>query len=354
MSREVKVWRPPPIAMRMVDLDPLPLEPMTGGMPFAPIAGRSTGAVPLVLVADDDGVTREMVRSWLVDSGYGVIAARDGEEALRLAGQHPLDLLLVDVTMPHLDGYDVCRAIQAGDDVSPPVIFLTAHGDTASRVTGLDAGAVDYIVKPFEHDEMMARVRAALRTKAVRDDLAVRTKVVRDELIDQASHDVLTGLLNRRELDSRADEVVALAQRHGRALSCLLLDLDHFKEVNDIHGHAAGDQVLRETGRRLADTCRISDVVARYGGEEFILLLPETPPQAAVVLADKLRSALAKTPFAAGDALISVRASIGVAAFSAMMETPANLIAAADEALYRAKKLGRDRTELHESLSAVV
>jgi two-component system cell cycle response regulator len=255
--------------------------------------------------------------------------------------------------MPHVDGYDVCRAIQARGDVAPPVIFLTAHGETAARVTGLDAGAVDYIVKPFEHDEVMARVRAALRTKVVRDELAVRTKVVRDELIDQASHDVLTGLLNRRELDSRADEVVALAQRHGRALSCLLLDLDHFKDVNDIHGHAAGDQVLRETGRRLADTCRISDVVARYGGEEFILLLPETPPQAAVVLADKLRSALATTPFEAGDTLISIRASIGVAAFTAIMETPANLIAAADEALYRAKKLGRDRTELHESLSAI-
>jgi diguanylate cyclase (GGDEF)-like protein len=332
----------------MVDPDPLPREPMAGNTPLVPIARDGTRALPLVLVADDDGVTRAMVRSWLVDSGYGVIAARDGEEALRFAGEYTVDLLLVDVTMPHLDGYDVCRAIQAGRDVSPPVIFLTAHGDTASRVTGLDAGAVDYIVKPFDHDEMMARVRAALRTKAVRDELAVRAKVVRDELIDQASHDVLTGLLNRRELDSRADEAVALARRHGRALSCLLLDLDHFKEVNDVHGHAAGDQVLRETGRLLADTCRISDVIARYGGEEFILLLPETPPQAAVVLADKLRWALAKTPFKAGDARVSVRASIGVAAFTRVMDTPADLIAAADEALYRAKGLGRDRTELYD------
>ena len=319
-----------------------------------PMARNGAGAAPLVLIADDDGVTRAMVRSWLVDSGYGVVAARDGEEALRLAGQHDLDLLLVDVTMPRVDGYGVCRAIQSAGDTPPPVIFLTAHGDTADRVTGLDAGAVDYIVKPFEHDEVMARVRAALRTKVVRDELAVRTKVVQEELMDQASHDVLTGLLNRRELDSRADEIIALAQRHGRALSCLLLDLDHFKEVNDIHGHAVGDQVLRETGRRLGAACRISDVVARYGGEEFILLLPETPPGAAVVLAEKLRSALAEPPVEAGGALIPIRASIGVAAFTAGMATPANLIAAADEALYRAKRHGRDRTELHQPLSAAV
>jgi len=308
--------------------------------------------LPLVLIVDNDGLTRTMVGSWLVDSGYAVLEACDGEEALRLAGERSPDLLLIDLIMPGLDGYQVCRAIQAEGD-APPVIFMTMLGDTAARVSGLDAGAVDYIVKPFEHDEVMARVRAALRTKVVRDELAVRTKVVRDELIDQASHDSLTGLLNRRELDSRAAEAVALAQRHGHPLCCILLDLDNFKDVNDAHGHAAGDQVLRETGRRLADACRISDVIARYGGEEFILLLPETPPEAAVVLADKLRWALAEAPFEAGDTLISIRASVGVAAFTAVMATPASLLAAADEALYRAKGLGRDRTELYDPPLAI-
>jgi two-component system cell cycle response regulator len=317
----------------MIDVDPLPLAPIADDL----------ATLPLVLIADDDGVTRTMVGSWLAGSGYGVVAARDGEEALRLAGEHILDLMLVDVTMPGLDGYDVCRAIQAGGDASPPLIFLTAHGDTAARVTGLDAGAVDYIVKPLEQEEVMARVRAALRTKAVRDGLA-----------RQAAHDSLTGLLNRRELDARAVGAVALAQRHDRPLSCLLLDLDHFKEVNDAHGHAAGDQVLREAGRRLSAACRISDVVARYGGEEFVFLLPETPAHAAIVLADKLRAALAETPFKAGDALISIRASVGATALTAVMETPASLIAAADAALYRAKKLGRDRTELHNPLAVLV
>jgi two-component system cell cycle response regulator len=290
----------------------------------------------LVLVADDDGVTRAIVSSWLKGAGYAVIAASDGEQALQLArDQHP-DLLLVDVTMPGRDGYEVCRAIQAESAAPPPVIFLTAHTQTNARVAGLDAGAVDYIVKPFANEELVARVRAALRTKAVHDSLA-----------DRAARDGLTGLLNRRELDTRAGQAVALAARHNRPFSCLLLDIDHFKQVNDTHGHAAGDTVLRETSQRIYDASRISDIVGRYGGEEFVVLLPETDSHAAVVTADKLRALLADTPVMVGTTSISIRASIGVAAWSAGMRTPSDLYAAADEALYRAKDLGRDRTELY-------
>ena len=296
---------------------------------------------PLVLVADDDGVTRAIVRSWLLGAGYAVIAAADGEEALELAREHSPDLLLVDVTMPGRDGYEVCRAIQAESPTPPPVIFLTAHSQTDARVAGLDAGAVDYIVKPFANEELVARVRAALRTKAVHDGLA-----------ETAARDGLTGLFNRRELDARAEQAVALAARHGRPLSCLLLDVDHFKQVNDTHGHAAGDTVLREAARRIVSSSRISDVVGRYGGEEFVVLLPETDGGEAVSAADKLRSLLASDPIAVGQASIQIRASIGVAAFSEEMRTPADLFAAADRALYRAKALGRDRTELHDPLAA--
>jgi two-component system cell cycle response regulator len=292
---------------------------------------------PLILVADDDGVTRAIVRSWLIGAGYAVIAAPDGEHALELAREHSPDLLLVDVTMPGLDGYDVCRAIRAESATPPPVIFLTAHSQTHARVAGLDAGAVDYIVKPFANEELVARVRAALRTKAVHDGLA-----------ETAARDGLTGLFNRRELDVRAGQAVALASRHGRPLSCLLLDVDHFKQVNDTYGHAAGDTVLREAARRICDASRISDVVGRYGGEEFVVLLPETDGDEAVLAAGRLRSRLAATPVAAGDISIPVRASIGVAAWNAEMRTPVDLFAAADRALYRAKELGRDRTELYD------
>jgi diguanylate cyclase (GGDEF)-like protein len=289
----------------------------------------------VILVADDDRVTRAMVSSWLRGAGYEVIAAADGEEALQLAGEHGPDLLLVDVTMPGRDGYDVCRAIQAESRTPPPVIFLTAHSQTNARVAGLDAGAVDYIVKPFANEELVARVRAALRTKAVHDGLA-----------ETAARDGLTGVFNRRELDIRAQQAVALAARHSRPFSCLLLDIDHFKKVNDTYGHAAGDTVLREAARRICASSRISDIVGRYGGEEFVVLLPETDGDGAVAAADKLRAQLASAAVVVGETSITIRASVGAAVWGDAMGSAADLYAAADRALYRAKELGRDRTEL--------
>jgi diguanylate cyclase (GGDEF)-like protein len=295
----------------------------------------------VILVADDDRVARAIVSSWLISAGYDVITAVDGEHALQQAREHDPDLMLVDVTMPGRDGYEVCRTIHAESPAPPPVIFLTAHGHTNARVTGLDAGAVDYIVKPFDSDELVARVRAALRTKAVHDGLS-----------ETAARDGLTGLFNRRELDARAQQAVALCRRHGRPLSCLLLDIDHFKRVNDTYGHAAGDAVLREAARRLRDSSRLSDSIGRYGGEEFVVLLPETDGGEAVAAADKLRDVLSATPIVVEGMSIPIRASIGVSAWSTRMSTAADLYAAADKALYRAKELGRDRTELHDPLAA--
>jgi two-component system cell cycle response regulator len=206
-------------------------------------------------------------------------------------------------------------------------------------VNGLDAGAVDYIVKPFDRQELLARVRAALRTKTTRDELAA-----------EAVTDSLTGLLNRSHLAAAADEHVALAARGERPLSCLMIDLDHFKAVNDTYGHAAGDAVLTETGRRFARTVRRSDVLVRYGGEEFVVLLPDTDTIGAVTIAARLRETLAAGPVlfprADGEIVeIPVRASIGVATWRRDLASAA-LIAEADGALYRAKALGRDRVEL--------
>jgi diguanylate cyclase (GGDEF)-like protein len=295
---------------------------------------------PLVLVADDDGVTRAMVTSWLRKSGYRVVAACDGDAALALANEHRPDLLLVDVTMPGLDGYDVCRAVQTASAVPPPVIFLTAHAHTDSRVAGLDAGAVDYVVKPFDMAELIARVRAALRTKAVRDGF-----------VAQATRDGLTGLLNRREMDVQLSGAVSLAQRHARSLACLMLDIDHFKQINDRFGHAAGDEVLRQAAVRITSVCRASDVVGRYGGEEFVLVLPETVASDAVTTGDKLRRVLSEAPISCHGVDVSITASVGIAAWSAQM-TPATIYAAADHALYRAKERGRNRTELFDGFTA--
>lgn len=296
---------------------------------------EDTDRLPLVLVADDDGVTRAMVTAWLSSSGFDVVAAHDGDEALEVATRQQPDLLLVDITMPGPDGYDVCRAIQAASAVPPPVIFLTAHTTMTARVAGLDAGAADYIAKPFKQAELLARVRAALRTKAVRDGFA-----------EKATRDGLTGLLNRGEIDLQTDAAVRLVERHGRPLSCLMADIDHFKRINDRFGHAAGDEVLREAARRIVAACRTSDIVGRYGGEEFLLLLPETSAEDAVTTGDKLRRVLAEHPVELEGLSIPITASVGVAAWDESMG-PSALYRAADRALYRAKQGGRNRTELH-------
>jgi diguanylate cyclase (GGDEF)-like protein len=294
-----------------------------------------------VLIADDDPDILMLLDHVLRKDGYEIVQAADGIEALRLARERAPDLCLLDVSMPGADGYTVCRELQAQGPSAPPVIFLTAHAHTRARVDGLDAGAVDYVVKPFEPAELRARVRAALRTKTTRDALAA-----------EAATDALTGLGNRSQLETTGEELVQLASRSGRPLTCLMIDLDHFKQINDTRGHAAGDAVLVETAARFAAAIRRADLLVRYGGEEFCLVLPETDTLGAITMAARLREALEAAPvwFSAdprdAPVEIPVRASVGIAAWRPGMQSVFDLIAAADQALYRAKALGRDRVEL--------
>jgi diguanylate cyclase (GGDEF)-like protein len=272
-------------------------------------------------------------------AGYDVTAVESGTRVLEVVPQVQPDLVILDVSMPGATGYDVCRQLQAAGPHAPPVIFLTAHGTTSDRVTGLDLGAVDYVVKPFVPAELTARARAALRQKVARDALAA-----------EAATDGLTGLLNRRELDSRATELIALSRRYTRPLACLMIDIDHFKQVNDTYGHAAGDEVLRQVAARIRGVCRASDVAGRYGGEEFVLLLPDTDVNGALAVAEKVRTAVAdgaiSLPTAASAGGIAVRVSVGVAGREATMLDPQALYAAADGALYQAKQMGRNRVSV--------
>jgi diguanylate cyclase (GGDEF)-like protein len=292
--------------------------------------------VSLVLVADDDEDIRSLVALRLRRAGYEVVTAANGEEALALAHEHEPDLLLLDVSMPRLDGYAVCRQVQALGPTAPPVIFLTARTHAAGLLEGFDAGASDYVMKPFRPDELLARVQAVLRTKALRDAYA-----------DDATTDALTGLLNRRGLETRAAEAIAIARRHGRPLGCLIVDLDHFKAINDTYGHAAGDRCLQETAHRLRSNLRASDIVARYGGEEFLLLLPEADHAGALAVAEKIRGVVAETPVEVeterGSTAIRLQASVGLASWEESMTDLATLYAAADRALYEAKRAGRNR-----------
>ncbi|MGH2371391.1 MAG: diguanylate cyclase, partial [Chloroflexota bacterium] len=324
--------------------------------PVQPVLPHAAPARPYrILVADDDPDIRRLVARMLRVAGYAVSTAADGEDALRLARLDPPDLVMLDVSMPGYDGFSVCRSLQEDGRNAPPVIFLTALGSSGDRVEGLDAGAVDYVVKPYDRAELLARVRAALRSKVARDVLAT-----------EAATDGLTALLNRRQLGVRAAEAVLLARRHERPLACLMIDLDRFKRVNDTFGHLAGDAVWREVARRLRSVSRATDIAGRYGGEEFTLLLPETGADGAMVVAEKIRQTVAATPVQyvtyvtrdAGPAFpvgtngsqtpwaIQVSVSLGVACFHPDMVRAEALFAAADEALYRAKALGGDRASL--------
>ncbi len=301
-------------------------------------------AGPLVLVADDDLDIRELVALRLARAGYEVLTAEGGEEALRLIEEHDPDLLLLDVSMPVVDGLEVCRRVQELGPTAPPVIFLTARAQPGGCLEGFAAGGIDYVTKPFRTDELLARVQAAIRTKTVRDAFAY-----------EATTDGLTALLNRRGLEARAEEAVALSRRYGRPLACLMVDIDHFKRVNDTYGHRAGDAVLRQVAERIRLATRISDIVARYGGEEFVLLLPETDEESAVIAAEKVRARIANEPLPVSngtDAAVELRVSVGIGCVDETTADAHELFSTADEALYRAKRLGRDRVVVASRLAA--
>lgn len=236
-----------------------------------------------ILVIDDTVDISDILENVLSAEGWECHSAPDAEQGLAYALANPPDLILLDVTLPDMDGFEVCRRLRDDNKTADiPIIFLTAHARAHERVQGLDAGGNDYIVKPFNIDELLARVRVALRTKSAQDIL----RQANTQLVTLAQTDPLTGLHNRRYLDDRLGEEVVRALRYGYPLSCCLLDVDNFKTVNDTYGHQDGDQVLRRLGNILRDHVRRDDLVARYGGEEFIILLIQQDQQGAISVAE--------------------------------------------------------------------
>jgi diguanylate cyclase (GGDEF)-like protein len=292
----------------------------------------------LVLVADDSRVVRVMLRRQLEARGLRVEEAEDGHQAVRGCRMLRPDVVLLDVEMPGLDGHTVLRILREDAELSEiPVVFLTAHAETEDVVRGLQLGAHDYLRKPFEPSELIARVSAALRVKSLQDELRRRNA----ELETVTRTDALTGLCNRRHLEERLQGMLAAARRHRQPAAVLMIDVDHFKRVNDTMGHAGGDAVLRQVADRLRQRVRLEDVVGRWGGEEFLVLSAATDATGAEVLAERLVAAVAGSPFAvegAGD--VGVTVSIGCA--TGIDGTEA-LLRRADAALYEAKSKGRNR-----------
>jgi diguanylate cyclase (GGDEF)-like protein len=284
-----------------------------------------------VLVAEDSLVVRSLLRRQLEDSGYAVVEAVDGEEALRLCRERQPDVVLLDVEMPKLDGYGVLTAIRKEPDLAEiPVVFLTARATTEDVVEGLRLGAHDYLRKPFEPAELLARVSAALRVKVLQDQLRAMSRT-----------DPLTGLANRRRLQDHLLAVCSAAERHGQSVGVLMVDVDHFKAVNDTLGHDSGDVVLRAVASRLADACRLEDVAGRWGGEEFLVVAPLTDHVGVAELGERVRKFVADGPVTIdGGSPVEVTVSVGGAAGSGDADA---LLRVADASLYEAKRTGRNR-----------
>lgn len=299
-----------------------------------------------ILVADDEPINRTLIQRRLERAGYHVMVAENGREAVEAALLHLPDLIILDVMMPVMDGLEACRLIKDNETTRDiPVIFLSARDETDVKVSGLALGANDYISKPFKAEELLARVEVAMRLKRERDHLRLSAEEAQATALvaqERAMTDALTGMLNRYGLQRVLTHEHAEARRYDRMLSCLMVDVDNFKTINDTFGHMAGDAALKQVAAILTQVVRRSDMVSRYGGDEFLVLLPETDLEGADALAEKIRAAASSQAFGDGSPHFQVTLSIGAATL-ADDESGNDMIARADMALYTAKELGRDR-----------
>lgn len=297
-----------------------------------------------ILIIDDSKLIAHFSRSILTKQGHEVLWAQDGPEGLDLAKAQLPDLILLDLVMPLLDGYEVCRRLKADSKMfEVPVIMLTSKAEPGDKVKGLELGAVDYVTKPFDEGELLARVNIHLRIKALYEALQEKNR----QLQEIANRDGLTGLYNHCYFQEQLAKDFARAQRYNQPLSCVLFDIDHFKKFNDAYGHQTGDIILKTMGKLITTSIRESDFAARYGGEEFALILYYTAPEGAFDVAERLRGIVEGYEFCkAGDSL-RITISAGIATFPhSLIHEPKKLIECSDKALYLAKQNGRNRVEV--------
>ena len=304
-----------------------------------------------ILLVEDDKLQAKVTKEYLDSTGHQVILAEDGKSAIKIAKTERVDIVLLDLVLPDMDGNEVCRWLKLDRDTkSIPIIMLTVKSSTMEKVEGFRAGADDYLPKPYNKIELNARIYASLRTKALQDELKEKNReleAVLSKLEVLAVTDPLTELFNRRYFETVIEREFSRTERYKSPCSCLMIDVDLFKKVNDEYGHRTGDLVLKELATIIKNCLRKLDTVARWGGEEFIVLLPGTNKTSALQAASRILDSIAGHRFSGIAGQITV--SIGIASVPHPTTNSAEkLIDTADFALYEAKSKGRNRIEAAE------
>jgi len=292
-----------------------------------------------VLIVEDDGAILSMLEEAVRQAGYETKTSTSGREALELVKTFQPQIVLTDNDMPEMTGLEMLKEFRRQKNYVT-VIFISGRTDSQFVVEALRAGADDYIRKPFRMNELLARIEAALRTNDVHRDL-MDANLKLQEMVD---HDDLTGLLNMRSMYDKIDVEISRAQRFGRHVACVMMDMDKFKAVNDNHDHLFGSFVLKEVGHMIRASMRDVDFAARYGGDEFLIVLTETSKNGVEIFAERLRKAIEAHVFELGKDKIQLTSSMGfaVGGFGDTRDAR-QLVRDADHALYDAKEKGRNR-----------
>jgi diguanylate cyclase (GGDEF)-like protein len=293
-----------------------------------------------ILIADDDPTSRSILAGLLRHKGYEVVVVVNGAEALHILRQpNAPQLVVLDWMMPELEGPEVIRQIRNLECECPPyILLLTSRGEKASIIEGLDSGANDYITKPFDAGELRARIEVGQRMV----EMQIALIASREAFAHQATHDTLTGILNRAAIISKLNDELARVERNGDELAVGMLDIDHFKQVNDTYGHQTGDESLCAFTRVVCDCLRSYDAMGRIGGEEFLILIPVEPGANPTAPFDRIRKQVANSKITTRSIELSMTVSIGVVCAKGKCFSDL-VLAAADAALYRAKHEGRNR-----------
>lgn len=293
-----------------------------------------------VLVVDDDPDCRELLTRRLGSRGYEPVSAASAEQARAVIARRMPDAILLDINMPSVDGISFLRELRQEERTQRiPILLISARHESSTQITGLEHGADDYVTKPFNYPVLFARLKTHLRVRALMAELEDQKRLLQKI----ATHDGLTGILNRRALLQALEIEMVRTLRYGRPLSVLMIDLDGFKQLNDSLGHAAGDAALREITTRIKLSLREADLVGRIGGDEFGVILPETDLEHALAVAERVRVAIGREPLVIFGSSVRIAGSVGASTLPLGFDmTPERLFARADAALYESKRLGRN------------